>query len=133
MSLGDYIISICTILMAVLGVMEKSQNIKWKPLSSMFGIDRLSDKIDRIENTQNEVKKIQSEIIKKTDKLQEKQMLDEKDRLQFEILSFASSIKNDYIPDEVEFKHIHEMYDKYTSLGGNSYIHEKMNYITKME
>ena len=124
--ISNYIIIATTSIMAILGVIEKSQNIKWKPLSKLFGFNKNDE-------FREEIRKDITDIKGRIDAITDETKENELDRIRFEILSFASSLKNGYIPDEVEFRHIHHIYDKYTSNGGNSYVHTKMDYIEEME
>ena len=124
--ISSTIIVVLTMVATFLGIIEKSQSIKWKPLSKLFGLDGLTNEINLIKI---DIKDIKSE----QEKIKEEQNDDSLDEYRNQILQFASMLKNDYIPDEVEFQHIHEVYDKYLKKGGNSYIHQKMDYIERME
>ena len=52
--IANLIIIISSALMAVLGVIEKSKSIKWKPLTKLFGRSELYSKLDAISNQQQE-------------------------------------------------------------------------------
>jgi hypothetical protein len=118
-SIASLIVVICSALMSILAIIEKSNKIKLKPLSKLFGRKELFDKIDLIGT------KIDNHIVETR--------IDEKDRLGQEIMSFASLLRNGYIPDTEEFKNIHKVYDKYKSLDGNGFAKIKMEYIEKKE
>ena len=57
----------------------------------------------------------------------------EMDRMRAEIMQFVCYLRNGMIMDGAEFKHIHKVYDKYHSMGGNSYIDEDFEYIREKE
>ena len=59
--------------------------------------------------------------------------VNEKDRLRAEIMQFVCYLRNDMVMDGAEFKHIHNVYDKYHAMGGNSYIDEDFEYIKEKE
>jgi hypothetical protein len=118
-SIASLIVVICSALMSILAIIEKSNKIKLKPLSKLFGRKELFDKIDLIGT------KIDNHIAETR--------IDEKDRLGQEIMSFASLLRNGYIPDTEEFKNIHKVYDKYRSLDGNGFAKIKMEYIEQKE
>jgi len=118
-SVASLIVIICSALMSILTIIEKSEKIKFKPISKLFGRKELIDKIDSIDN--------------KLDKHISDTKIDEKDRLGQEVMSFASLLRNGYIPDTEEFKNIHKVYDKYRSLDGNGFAKIKMEYIEKKE
>lgn len=131
--ISSLIVTIAGAFMAILLVIEKSENIKWKPLSKLFGNKDIEMQVNKIEEKVNDISKVQENLIKSQKELVKIQQDNELGRIRCEILSFVQLMKNDYIPDEVEFQHIHAIYDKYTKNGGNSYIHTKMEYIKKME
>ena len=118
-SVASLIVVVCSALMSVLAIIEKTDKIKFKPLSKLFGRKELIDKIDSIG------KKLDDHI---TDT-----KADEKDRLGQEIMSFASLLRNGFVPDTEEFKNIHKVYDKYKSLDGNGFAKIKMEYIEQKE
>ena len=117
--IANSIILIFTALGLICEFIEKSGKIKYNPISKLLGIYGIKEEVKNIDMKVNDLSKTINN--------------NEIDRIKYEILSFANMIKNDYIPDQTEFKHIHEIYDKYISLGGNSYIKTKMKYIEKME
>ena len=57
----------------------------------------------------------------------------EMDRMRAEIMQFVCYLRNGMIMDGAEFKHIHHVYDKYHSMGGNSYIDADFEYIKQKE
>lgn len=118
-SVASLIVVVCSAIMSILAIIEKTDKIKFKPLSKLFGRKELLDKIDSIG------KKLDDHI---TDT-----KVDEKDRLGQEIMSFASLLRNGFVPDTEEFKNIHKIYDKYKSLDGNGFAKIKMEYIEQKE
>ena len=52
--IANLIIIISSAVMAILGVIEKSKSIKWKPLTKLFGRSELYSKLDAISNQQQE-------------------------------------------------------------------------------
>ena len=52
--IANLIIIVSSAIMAILGVIEKSKSIKWKPLSKLFGRGELYNKLDAISNQQQE-------------------------------------------------------------------------------
>lgn len=145
--ISGIIILITTTMGAVLAVIEKSQSIKWRPLSKLFGLDSLSNEVNAIRTdietikiSQSDIKNSISEIkteqvaIKKEQSIMKAEQKDTSlDNYRAEIMQFASMLKNDYVPDSIEFQHIHNVYDKYIAKGGNSYIHGVMDYIVNIE
>lgn len=117
--IAGLIVVVCSAIMSLLALIEKSNKIALKPLSKMFGREELIKKIDTIEN------KIDNHILETRE--------DEMDRLGQEVMSFASLLRNGYIPDSEEFKHIHKIFDKYTKLDGNGFAKIKMEYIEQKE
>lgn len=55
----------------------------------------------------------------------------EKDRLQTELMTFANNLRAGAKPTLNMFNYIFHAYDKYKSLGGNSFVDSEMGYIKK--
>ena len=81
--IANVIVIVCTALGAVLGIIEKSTKIKWKPLTKLFGNTELHKKIDEIANNQNLFMKRLNDIEDENDKREIK-------RLRARILDFAN-------------------------------------------
>lgn len=53
----------------------------------------------------------------------------ELDRIRYEILQFSGSLRNGLKRSTTDYQHIEDIFKKYTSKGGNSYIMHEMEYI----
>lgn len=64
-----------------------------------------------------------------------KKKIDDLDKNQCKnfLVEFLSDVENGIKKDEVQILLAHEIYDRYTSLGGNSYIHSKWERIMEKE
>ena len=81
--IANMIIIISSALMAILGVIEKSKAIKWKPLSNLFGRSELYKKLDDISNQQKDFATQLNKVESENDKREIK-------RLRAYILEYAS-------------------------------------------
>lgn len=79
-----------------------------KALGKFLGIDSLANKIDCLE--------------KKVD-------ANELDRIRYEILQFSYSLREGAKREEVEYRHIEDIYKKYRDKGANSFIVSEMQFI----
>ena len=79
------------------------------------------------------IENLQRQFAEETQNLKNLSDSNELDRLRAEIMQFVCYLKNGMHMDSAEFKHIHKAYDKYHSMGGNSYIDEDFDYIRKKE
>lgn len=66
---------------------------------------------------------------KKIDTVQKEVDINERDRIRYEILQFSGSLRNGLKRTENDYKHIEELYEKYTNKHWNSYISSEMEYI----
>lgn len=102
-TISSLIILITSMVAGVLGVIEKTQSIKWKPLSKMFGreelinkIENLDRKVDKVMERQNDLEKINLE--KDYHDIREK------------ILNFASDVHNGIGKTRLQYE---EYFDKW--------------------
>lgn len=70
-------------------------------------------------------------INKKLDELDKKVETSELSDCKNYLVSFLSDIKKGNDITEVEFERFHETYQRYTALGGNSYIHTEVEKLKK--
>ena len=77
-------------------------------LSKWLGIKQLDDKVNNLK--------------KEVDN-------NELDRIRYEILQFSGSLRNGLKRSTTDYQHIEDIFKKYTSKGGNSYIMHEMEYI----
>lgn len=82
--IANLIIIITSAIMAILGVIEKSKSIKWKPITKLFGRGELYDRLDKIsiqqqdfltqldrvecENDKREIKRLRAYILEYANK-----------------------------------------------------------------
>lgn len=130
MSIGDYIISVCAIITALLTIIEKSQSIKWKPLSSLFGINKLNNKIDHIEE-------IQKDVLKRQNNLHRNQLLIERDDLRGYLILFASELRNNVPKTDDEYEEFFRRFDKYEDIlkelqEKNGFVLTEVEYVKKV-
>jgi len=123
--ISNVVVIITTMTMAVLAVIEKSQKIfpNWHPISCLMGNDKFRDEVRK------EIKDIKEDLTSIRKDQNEKEIND----IRQEILSFSRMLRNDYLPTQSEFQHIHEIYDVYEGKGQNSYIHTEMDFIIEKE
>jgi hypothetical protein len=90
--------------------------VKWNPIT-WFG--KLWGKLLGIDDLKEQIK----EIDKKVDE-------NERDRIRYEILQFAGSLRNGLTRTSTDYQHIEELYSKYhDTMHCNSYITSEMEYI----
>ncbi len=57
--------------------------------------------------------------------------ISEKERIRGEILAYAEDLRNGIKKGTSTYKHISSLYDRYKSMGGNSYVDAEFDYIQK--
>ena len=102
--IGDHIITI----VAILAVFIQITPIKWNPLTSLFNwIGKLitADTTKQLEAMSTQIEEMREDIDE-----------NEKDRIRWEVLAFASSCRNGIKHSRDEFQHIITLNDKYHEL-----------------
>ena len=87
---------------------DLTPGIKWNPIKAIFGwIGKLINKgvLEQITSLKGEVNEIKDQV-----------QANEKDRIRFEVLSFANSCRNKVKHTKDEFQHIIDINDKYENL-----------------
>lgn len=69
------------------------------------------------------------ELDKKIEKIDKKVDTNEIDRIKYEISQFSGSLRNGLKREEFDYQHIEDLYEKYRSLGGNSFVVSEMEFI----
>lgn len=94
-------------------------------------IDSLIMKTSNLEGELNNLKKDVYDIHDKMRSQEENIHDNEVSRLQTAIMDFAASLRNGNYATLNSFNYIFHAYDKYKSLGGNSFVDSEMEYIRK--
>lgn len=81
--IANMIIIVASAITAILAIIEKTNSIKWKPLSKLFGRKELYDKLDNISNQQQDFLKQLNRVESENDKREIK-------RLRAYILEYAN-------------------------------------------
>ena len=98
------------------------------------GVSKMIQPIKQQNEEQNKaIEDLRKQFAEETQNLKNLSDNNELDRLRAEIMQFVCYLKNGMHMDGAEFKHIHKAYDKYHSMGGNSYIDEDFEYIRQKE
>lgn len=123
--ISDVAVILTTTILAIFAVIEKSQKLfpNWHPISVITGNDKFRKEI------RNEIKTIKKDLAD----IKSDQDIKEINDIRKEILAFSRMLRNNYIPTQSEFQHVHEIYDLYERKGQNSYIHTEMEYIISVE
>lgn len=120
---------VLTGLTVLVGIMEKSKSIAWKPITKFFkwiGKTANQELYNKVDDVEKQTMKIQKHMGQLEDKVDE----NERDRIRQEILSFANSLRDGKEHTKDEFQHIQELYYKYhEKLRGNGLITEEYEYI----
>lgn len=123
--ISNVAVILTTTILAIFAVIEKSQKIfpNWHPISVITGNEGFRNEVRK------EIKDIKEDLTSIRKDQNEKEIND----IRQEILSFSRMLRNDYLPTQSEFQHIHEIYDVYEGKGQNSYIHTEMDFIIGKE
>jgi hypothetical protein len=123
--ISNVAVILTTTILAIFAVIEKSQKLfpNWHPISVITGNDKFRTEIRK------EIKTIKKDLAD----IKADQDVKEINDIRKEILAFSRMLRNNYIPTQSEFQHIHEIYDLYEHKGQNSYIHTEMDYIISVE
>lgn len=100
--ISSIIILITTTLAGVLSLIEKSQKIKWKPITKLLGNDEILKKMDKLDNKVDIV-------VKRQDDLERQSHQKEYSEIREKILNFASDIHNGVGKTRQQYK---EFFDK---------------------
>lgn len=96
-------------------VIQFTPAIKWNPFTAFFGwlgkviVKPVSEQLAKLQTEIEEIKSEQKMI-------RSEQKADEKDRIRYEVLSFANSCRNGGRHTRDEFQHIIDLNDKYEKL-----------------
>lgn len=121
----------------VLGVViEFVPAIKWNPQTALFkwiGKVIIKPAMDKLNKMQDKIDQIEAE----QKSLRAERKADEKDRIRYEVLSFASSCRNGTMHTRDEFQHIIDLNDKYERLleetnDTNGVFSEEYRYILEL-
>ena len=100
-------------LLALFGI--EISPIKFNPITLIgklfgrfLGINKITDRLDVLEKNMNS---------------------NELDRIRYEILQFSGSLRNGLKRSATDYQHIEDIFTKYKTKGGNSYIMHEMEYI----
>lgn len=118
------IISGLTILGGILTVIEKSQKVKWRPISWLLGKEETDKKLDVI---QNSIICLQNKVDKSTKEEREHY----KKQAKILITDFATDLRNNIKKSETEYIAILELCKEYLDKGWNSKIKFDAEYIIK--
>ena len=69
------------------------------------------------------------QIADKVNSLKKEVDTNELDRIRYEILQFSGSLRNGLKRSATDYQHIEDIFTKYKTKGGNSYIMHEMEYI----
>ena len=96
-------------------VIQITPAIKWNPLTALgnwLGSVIIKPAMDKLSKMQEKIEKIEAE----QKLLRAERKSDEKDRIRYEVLSFANSCRNGTKHTRDEFQHIIDLNDKYERL-----------------
>ena len=114
-TISSLIILITSMLAGVLGLIEKTQKIKWKPLTKLFGREEI---INKIENLDKKVDK----VMERQDELEKINLEKEYHDIREKILNFASDVHNGVGKTRLQYE---EYFDKW--LPKYDYLVHKLN------
>lgn len=119
MALNDYLLLILAMLGTIVGIVEKSKKLPFKPFTKIFKSISKACKDDELYNKVDRIATRQEEFNDKICELQYRHDEDEADRLRYEILMFERTLrhlkKNETVTQE-EFMTIFDMMEKYRVL-----------------
>lgn len=114
------------------------QTINDENVKQSEAIDKLTTVIDNLTVVTSDLKEdfnaIADDLTNIHKQLQRQDAIvdtNEKDRLQTELMTFANNLRAGAKPTLNMFNYIFHAYDKYKSLGGNSFVDSEMSYIRK--
>ncbi len=130
MTIGDYILMGMTGLISFLTIVEKSQKIKWRPISWLLGKEETNKKIE-------EVYKLVKILSDKIDKLSEDEIEHYRKQAKILISGFATDLRVGgkkkisplNIKSETEFISIADLCKEYLDKGWNSKVKHDAKYI----
>ena len=114
-TISSLIILITSMLAGVLGLIEKTQKIKWKPLTKLFGREEI---INKIENLDKKVDK----VMERQDELEKINLEKDYHDIREKILNFASDVHNGVGKTRLQYE---EYFDKW--LPKYDYLVHKLN------
>lgn len=132
-TISDIITISCACIMAILGVIEKSQKIKWKPFN-VFRDKELHKKVDKLETNQKSIVKTQKNNIEKLYEVENTVFQNEKDRLRSYMLMFANEVRQKMPKSKYQYEEFFRAHDKYEkiidTLGvENSFVDNEVEFV----